>query len=69
MPESNVQRAVREKNGAIAASVTDGSARAAVGVDGFALQIDGGFASAFIRARKPAPTEVERACCGPTCCA
>ena len=34
-------------------------------VDRLAPQVEGRFASAFIRARKPAAT----ACCGPTCCA
>jgi arsenite methyltransferase len=34
-------------------------------VDRLAPQVEGRFASAFIRARKPAVT----ACCGPTCCA
>ena len=32
--------------------------------DRLAPQVDGSFASAFIRARKPE----SRACCGPTCC-
>ena len=34
-------------------------------VDAMAPQVEGRFASAFIRARKPAPA----ACCGPECCA
>jgi len=34
-------------------------------VDALAPQVEGRFASAFIRARKPAAA----ACCGPTCCA
>jgi len=36
-----------------------------VDVDRLAPQVEGKFASAFIRARKPAPA----ACCGPECCA
>jgi SAM-dependent methyltransferase len=35
-------------------------------VDAIAPQVEGRFASAFIRARKPA---VQAACCAPTCCA
>ena len=35
-----------------------------VDVDRIAPAVDGKFASAFIRARKP----VAKACCGPTCC-
>ena len=37
-----------------------------VDVDRIAPAVDGKFASAFIRARKPAAAQ---ACCGPTCCA
>jgi SAM-dependent methyltransferase len=33
-------------------------------VDALAAKIDGTFVSAFVRARKPAPTT----CCGPSCC-
>ena len=36
-----------------------------VDVDGLAPQVDGRFASAFVRARKPEA----KSCCGPTCCA
>ncbi len=36
-------------------------------VDAIAPQVEGKFASAFIRAKKPA--RVEHACCGPSCCA
>jgi ubiquinone/menaquinone biosynthesis C-methylase UbiE len=38
-----------------------------IDVDAIAPQVEGKFASAFIRARKPARVE-EQACCGPTCC-
>jgi SAM-dependent methyltransferase len=38
---------------------------AGLDVDAIAAQFDGTFASAFIRAEKPA---VAAACCGPTCC-
>jgi len=38
-----------------------------IDVDAIAPQVEGKFASAFIRARKPARVE-ERACCSPTCC-
>ena len=37
-------------------------------VDAIAPQVEGKFASAFIRARKPARV-AEKACCGPACCA
>jgi hypothetical protein len=37
-----------------------------IDVDRIAPQVDGVFASAFIRARKPA---AGRSCCGPQCCA
>ena len=40
-------------------------AETGVDVDRLAPQVEGKFASAFIRARKPAPA----ACCGPECCA
>jgi hypothetical protein len=33
-------------------------------VDRLATEVDGRFASAFIRARKP----VQKSCCGPECC-
>jgi hypothetical protein len=36
-----------------------------VDVDRLAAQVDGKFASAFVRARKPEA----KSCCGPTCCA
>jgi hypothetical protein len=36
-----------------------------VDVDRLAAQVDGKFASAFVRARKPEA----KGCCGPTCCA
>jgi arsenite methyltransferase len=35
-----------------------------VDVDAMAPQVEGRFASAFIRATKPTP----EACCGPNCC-
>jgi arsenite methyltransferase len=38
---------------------------AGVNVDRLAAEVDGRFASAFIRARKP---EAAKSCCGPTCC-
>ena len=38
---------------------------AGINVDAMALQVEGKFASAFIRARKP----VAKTCCGPECCA
>jgi len=41
-------------------------AEAGVDVTGREAQIDGAFASAFVRARKPAAAQ---ACCGPSCCA
>ena len=40
-------------------------AEAGIDVDRIAPQVEGKFASAFIRARKPEA----KACCGPTCCA
>jgi arsenite methyltransferase len=40
-------------------------ADAGLDVDRFAPEIDGRFASAFVRARKPQAV----ACCGPECCA
>jgi len=40
-------------------------AESGVDVDRLAPEVDGRFASAFIRARKPEATS----CCGPTCCA
>jgi arsenite methyltransferase len=39
--------------------------QAGVDVDRLAVQVDGTFASAFVRARKPDA----RTCCGPSCCA
>jgi arsenite methyltransferase len=36
-----------------------------IDVDAIALQVDGKFISAFVRAVKPQPKEP---CCGPTCC-
>jgi hypothetical protein len=41
-------------------------AEAGVDVTGREAQIDGAFASAFVRARKPAAA---RSCCDTTCCA
>ncbi len=45
---------------------------AGLDVDALAPQVDGRFASAFIRARKPAAAAVATSsaapCCGPTCC-
>jgi arsenite methyltransferase len=40
-------------------------ANGGVDVDALAPQVEGRFASAFIRARKPEA----RSCCGPSCCA
>jgi len=37
-------------------------------VDALALQVDGKFMSAFVRAVKPAVLKKDQACCGPTCC-
>jgi len=42
-------------------------AESGVDVDRFAPEVDGKFASAFIRARKPAAA-APQPCCGPTCC-
>jgi arsenite methyltransferase len=39
-------------------------AKSGLDVDRIAPEIDGRFASAFVRAQKPAP----KTCCGPTCC-
>jgi thymidine kinase len=39
-------------------------AESGIDVDGFAPQVDGKMASAFIRARRPEA----KSCCGPTCC-
>jgi SAM-dependent methyltransferase len=39
-----------------------------IDVERLAPQVDGKFASAFVRARKP-ETVVTKSCCGPTCCA
>jgi SAM-dependent methyltransferase len=39
-----------------------------IDADRLAPQVDGKFASAFVRARKP-EAEVMKSCCGPTCCA
>ena len=41
-------------------------AESGIDVDALAPQVDGKFASAFIRARKPDATT---SCCGPDCCA
>ena len=38
-------------------------AESGVDVDRIAPQVEGRFASAFVRARKP-----EKSCCGPSCC-
>jgi len=38
---------------------------AGIGMDGIASKVDGKFASAFVRATKPAAA---RSCCGPACC-
>ncbi len=38
-------------------------------VDAMAPQVDGKFASAFVRAAKPQAETAARGCCGPTCCA
>jgi arsenite methyltransferase len=40
---------------------------AGVDVDAMALQVDGKFMSAFVRAVKPSSGS-DKACCGPTCC-
>jgi arsenite methyltransferase len=42
-----------------------------IDVDAIAPQVEGKFASAFIRARKPAAAQcaVDKSCCGPECCA
>jgi arsenite methyltransferase len=47
------------------ADARDYLASGGVDVDALAPQVEGKFASAFIRARKPEA----RSCCGPTCCA
>jgi len=39
-----------------------------IDADRLAPQVDGKFASAFVRAHKPKATET-KSCCGPTCCA
>jgi len=39
-----------------------------IDADRLAPQVDGKFASAFVRAQKPKPAET-KSCCGPTCCA
>ena len=41
-----------------------------IDVDAIARQVEGKFASAFVRAKKPAAKEpaANRDCCGPTCC-
>jgi SAM-dependent methyltransferase len=39
-----------------------------IDADRLAPQVDGKFASAFVRAQKP-DAEVMKSCCGPTCCA
>ena len=42
---------------------------AGIDVERLAPEVDGKFASAFIRARKPDQKAVEKSCCGPGCCA
>jgi arsenite methyltransferase len=37
-------------------------------VDSLALQVDGKFLSAFVRAAKPSAVKTTEACCGPMCC-
>jgi len=41
---------------------------AGLDVDALAPQVDGKFASAFVRATKPQDGASTRGCCGPTCC-
>lgn len=38
-------------------------------IDAIAPQVEGKFASAFIRAKKPRPRGIGQSCCEPTCCA
>ena len=42
-----------------------------IDVDAIAPQVEGKFASAFIRARKPSATQcaIDKSCCAPECCA
>jgi hypothetical protein len=40
-----------------------------IDVDAMAPQVEGRFASAFIRATKPAAVAQTKSCCGPECCA
>jgi|KBSSwiStaDraftv2_1062776.scaffolds.fasta_scaffold06437_4 SAM-dependent methyltransferase len=42
---------------------------AGIDVERIASEVEGKFASAFIRARKPEVTAVAKTCCGPECCA
>jgi SAM-dependent methyltransferase len=42
---------------------------AGLDVDALASQVEGKFASAFVRATKPQADASARGCCGPTCCA
>jgi SAM-dependent methyltransferase len=41
---------------------------AGIDVDRLAPQVEGKFASAFVRARKPAAAPAAKTCCGPDCC-
>jgi arsenite methyltransferase len=44
-------------------------ASAGLDVDALASQVDGKFASAFVRATKPQAVPAAKSCCGPECCA
>jgi SAM-dependent methyltransferase len=44
-------------------------ASAGLDVDALAAQVDGKFASAFVRATKPQAAPAAKSCCGPECCA
>jgi hypothetical protein len=74
MTDTDVQAAVQEKYGAIAkaVAVSDVVVRGHVPPEirrsmelWVGWDVDGRFASAFVRARKPEATS----CCGPDCCA
>jgi hypothetical protein len=41
---------------------------AGIDVDRLAPQVEGKFASAFVRARKPEAVPAAKTCCGPECC-
>ena len=43
-------------------------AEAGIDVDRLAPQVEGKFASAFVRARKPEAVPAAKTCCGPECC-